>query len=151
MKMFDDFYLNIKRINSKAIIPNQSGDTGNAGFDIYSVEDITLRPGEDKLFPSGWCCEFPEGYVMIIKDKSGRRWKGKLQTGAGVIDSNYRDEVRVVIRNIGDSPVTIKAGEKIAQFVIIPVWNGQPNEVRELNMDNDRGGGFGSSGLTNKN
>ena len=40
MKMFDDFYLNIKRINSKAIIPNQSGDTGNAGFDIYSVEDM---------------------------------------------------------------------------------------------------------------
>lgn len=148
--MFDNFYLNIKLINSKAIIPNQSGDIGNAGFDIYGVDDVIINPGEDKLLPSGWCCEFPSGYVMVIKDKSGRRWKGKLQTGAGVIDSNYRDEVRVVMKNIGTKPVAIMSGEKIAQFIIIPIWNGQPSEVKELFMGNDRGGGFGSSGLANK-
>jgi len=149
--IFAGFYLNIKLIHSAAVMPNQSGDSANAGYDIYTVDDITFNPGDDKLVPSGWCCEFPPGFVMIVKDKGGRRWKGKLQTGAGVVDSNYRDEVQVVMKNIGDKPITIKRGEKVAQFIIIPAWNGTPVQVEELNMDNDRGGGFGSTGLTNKN
>ncbi len=149
MKTFEDFYLNIKLTHEDAILPNNSGNNGNAGYDMYSVEDVILNPGDDELIKTGWCCEFPKGFVMIIKDKSGRRWKGKLQTGAGVIDAVYRDEVRIVLRNISDVPVEIKKGEKVAQFIMIPIWNGAPKQVTELDMSSDRGGGFGSTGLTN--
>lgn len=147
MSVFDNFYLNIKLVNDNAKMPDQSGDVGNAGYEFYAVEDVTLTPGQEALIPSGWCCEFPAGFVMVIKDKSGRRWKGKLQTGAGVIDSTYRNEVMVLMKNIGNEYVTIKKGEKVAQFMILPCWNGAPRQVEELDMDNDRGGGFGHTGL----
>jgi dUTP pyrophosphatase len=148
--MFEDFYLNIELLSKESNAPDNNGNDGNAGYDIYSLEDYTLKPGSDVLIRSGWCCEFPRGYVMIIKDKSGRRWKGKLQTGAGVIDSNYRDEVMVLLKNIGDKTITINRGEKVAQFIITPVWNGTINIVEEVNRDDDRMGGFGATGLTKK-
>lgn len=148
--MFEDFYLNIELLSKEANAPDNNGNDGNAGYDIYSLEDYTLKPGNEFLIRSGWCCEFPRGYVMIIKDKSGRRWKGKLQTGAGVIDSNYRDEVMVLLKNIGDKTITINRGEKVAQFIITPVWNGTINIVEEVNRDDDRMGGFGATGLTKK-
>ena len=151
MNIFEDFYLNIKLINEDVILPSQSeGNDGNTGYEIYSIKDYSLNPGDEVLISTGWCCEFPKGFAMIIKDKSGRRWKGKLQTGAGVIDSNYRDEVRVVLKNIGVTPITINKGESVAQFITIPTWNGKPSLVEELHMENDRGGGFGSTGLTKK-
>jgi len=149
MDVFKDFYLKIKLLKEGAIPPHQANsDDSNAGYEMYATEDIVLHPNEDVLVPVGWACEFPDNFVMIIKDKSGRRWKHKFQTGAGVIDSNYRDEVKVVLRNIGQEPSKIKKGEAVAQFIIIPAWNGNPEVVKELNMQNDRGGGFGSTGLT---
>ena len=149
MDTFKDFYLNIKLNSGDAILPSQSEDNdGNTGYEIYCTDDYFINPGDDVLISTGWCCEFPKGFAMIIKDKSGRRWKGKLQTGAGVIDSNYRDEVRVVLKNVGELPIKIKKGESVAQFIIVPTWNGKPNLVDELYMGNDRGGGFGSKGLT---
>lgn len=147
MSIFDEFYLNIKLIRSDAIIPNRGTSEGNAGYDIYSSEDIVIHPDQDILVPTGWCCEFPSGFVMIIKEKSGRRWKNKLHVGAGVIDASYRNEVNVVLKSSGEKPVTIKSGEKIAQFIILPIWTGEPREVDELDTNSDRGGGFGSTGL----
>jgi len=148
--MFEDFYLNIELLNEGALAPDNNDTDGNAGYDIYSAEDYIIRPGDEFLIRSGWRCEFPKGYAMIIKDKSGRRWKGKLQTGAGVIDSNYRNEVMVLMKNIGEKTITIKKGEKVAQFVIVPVWNGSINVVDELNMEEDRMGGFGVTGLNKR-
>ena len=150
MDIFKDFYLKIKLLREGAISPHQANsDDKNAGYEMYAAESVVIYPNEDVLVPVGWACEFPEDFAMIIKDKSGRRWRYKLQTGAGVIDSNYRDEVRVVLKNIGDTPTKIAKGEAIAQFIIIPVWNGRPEIVKKLNMLDDRGGGFGSTGLRN--
>jgi len=147
MGIFGDFYLKVKLLSNKAVVPNNGTEFGNAGYDIYSSQDYVIHSNEEKLISTGWCCEFTPGFVMVIKEKSGRRWKDKLQVGAGVIDSNYRDEVKVVLKNIGDKPVRIKAKEKVAQFIILPIWGGKVEEVSELDMSEDRGGGFGKTGL----
>jgi len=145
--VFNDFYLNFKFLCADAKLPDRSGDSGNAGCELCCVEDIVFKPNSEMLVRTGLACEFPQGYVMIIKDKSGRRWKSKLQTGAGVIDSGYRDEIMVVLRNIGDKDVLLKKGERIAQFIIVPVWDGLPKQVDVLDMSSDRGGGFGHTGV----
>jgi dUTP pyrophosphatase len=145
--VFNDFYLNMVFLSKDAKLPDRDGNSGNAGCDLCCVDDLVIKPGMDVLAHTGLACEFPSGFVMIVKDKSGRRWKSKIQTGAGVIDSGYRDEIMVVLKNIGDKDVLIKKGEKIAQFIIVPVWDGLPTKVDALDLSNDRQGGFGSTGV----
>ena len=71
----------------------------------------------------------------------------KLDKGAEVIDSTYRGEIHVHLFNHSDNPVFIPKGEKIAQFILMPIWNGEPEEVQSL-VETDRGtGGFGSTGV----
>jgi dUTPase len=285
--MFDEFYLNFKKLHPDAKIPQRANDT-DAGMDVYSISDTVINPGCDALIPLGLQCEFPPGYSMIFKNKSGRSSKDKLGVGACiagdtlvntnggfyraeelhqkfvknkklevlsynekdniyafkpfsgfqvvercvnvidiefidveesgkvinitvdpghhfydfddgwieadslevgqvinhlkvtklrfgnganvystsvndtknyitsgglinhncVVDSEYRGELMTHVFNHGKNQVVLPAGQKITQFVIVPVWCGQPEEVEDIDANTNRGaGGFGSSGV----
>lgn len=118
---------------------------GDAGIDLRSARDIIVRRGERKLVPAGIHIAIPQGFVGIIKDRSGLAAREGVHTLAGVIDANYRGEVKVVILNTGERDFFIKTGDRIAQLLVfpIPVIRLEEGELE----DTERGyRGFGSSG-----
>ena len=116
------------------------------------IKDITLSPGQSVLIPSGMHLKIPEGYALIYFNKSGVASKKHLHVGASVVDENYQGECHLNVTNVGDCNITISAGEKLVQGILIPVSYAQAEEVsslEELYADgaSDRGaGGFGSTG-----
>lgn len=147
---------------------------GDAGLDIYSTEDIEVLPGETKLVHTGLKVAIPRGYELQVRPKSGISLKTKLRVAntPGTIDSGYRDEVCVIIENIEPaikditydfdengrpiitsilrgSPYTIEKGQKIAQFVLNEIVVANFDKVESISEveGEDRGGGFGSTGL----
>ena len=138
--------MRVKKLSPDAIIPTRA-HAGDAGLDVYSTETITIEGNGDAVIPTGISIAIPEGWVCVVKEKSGRAVKNKLTLGACVIDSGYRGEVFIHLFNNGDEDVVINVAESVAQLVVFPCWCGQPKEVYELN-DTDRGDGkFGSTGL----
>jgi len=143
---FENFELNIK-LEEGGIMPTRA-NTSDAGLDVYSPETVYVYPGEDILIPLNWRCSMPEGYYLLMLNKSGRASKDKLLVGAQVIDSGYRGIAHCNLHNVGRNAITLRKGEKIAQMVVQQVWSGSPVEVEDLDMITDRGeGGFGSTGL----
>ena len=138
--------IKIKKIHPYAILPKYTHE-GDAGMDLFSCEDYTLKAGERKIFPLGFQAEVPIGYVVHIWDKSGLASKHGIKTMAGVIDSSYRGEYMVVLLNTSDKDYEIKKGDKIAQAVITKVENPKIIEVDELSETSRGEGRFGSTGL----
>lgn len=125
--------------------PERSSD-GAAGYDLRTTAQLEMPPGSRVLAPTGWAVEIPPGWVGLIRDRSGRAWKQGLTTRAGVIDSDYRGEVMVLLCNETDTHVTVPAGERIAQMVITHHLAWEFVEVAEF-ADTERGAdGFGSTG-----
>lgn len=120
--------------------------------DEYLIKDITLRPGESILIPSGIHVKIPHGYALIYMNKSGVASKKHLHVGACVVDETYTGECHLNLTNIGDCNITISAGEKIVQGLVVPINYCQTEEVNSLDelykdFETSRGaGGFGSSG-----
>lgn len=137
--------LKIKILNPKAQIPSFAHQ-GDAGFDLYSCEDFVLNPGQRHLFKLGFATEFPEGYVGIIKDRSGLALKQGLTVLGGVIDSGYRGEWGVILLNTSDTPYQIKEGERIAQVIFYKVENVEIEKTENLSNHSRGEGGFGSTG-----
>ena len=146
---------------------------GDAGMDIFALEDIEVKPGETKLIPTGIKVAIPIGYELQVRPKSGRALKTKLRVAntPGTIDSGYRDEIGVIIENI-ESPIKdityefdsegrpiitsiehgrpfyIGKGEKFAQLILSEVPTASFYQVDSVdNIGENRGGGFGSTGV----
>ena len=120
--------------------------TGDAGLDIYSLENIVLKPGERHHFNTGFALDFPPGYVALIWDKSGLSSRHGLTNFGGVIEYTYRGEYGVVLYNAGNEDYSIKKGDKIAQLLIQKIETAEIEEVEKLS-DSPRGeSGFGSTG-----
>lgn len=135
----------IKRLNAAAKLPTYA-NPADAGLDLYSLEDFELKPGQRNSFFVGFALEIPEGYVGIIKDKSGLPKNYGLHTMGGVFDACYRGEYNVTLVNLGQEAYQIKAGDKIAQLLIIPCEQAELEEVTELSATQRGEGRFGSSG-----
>lgn len=137
-------HLYIQKIDPEAKAPLFAYD-GDAGMDLFSCEECELRPGEIRAIKTGLKIAVPEGYAGFVWDKSGLALRG-LTTLAGVLDSGYRGELKVVLANLGKKSYQIKKQQKIAQLIIKKV---ERPEIVEGELDNtERGeGGFGSSGL----
>ncbi|MDO8656522.1 MAG: dUTP diphosphatase [Nanoarchaeota archaeon] len=136
----------IKKISTTATIPKYI-HPHDAGMDLYANETIIINQGERKLIPTGIAMAIPSGYVGLIWDKSGIATNQGLKTMAGVIDSGYRGEIKVLIHNLSSQSYTVQAGTKIAQMLIQPVVQNEIVEIQELD-DTSRGeGGFGSTGM----
>lgn len=136
--------LKVRRTQKKAKLPRYS-HRGDAGLDVFSMVGCVLQAGEVKTIPTGIQMAVPEGFVGLIWDKSGLSLAG-VHRLAGVVDSGYRGEVKVVMANLRNKPFVIKKGMKIAQILIQPVTEVKVVEAEELE-DTTRGKkGFGSTG-----
>ncbi len=119
---------------------------GDAGMDLYSAEDLVLKPGERKVVKTGICVAIPEGHVGLVWDRSGLAAKNSLHVLAGVIDSGYRGEIGVVLINLSDEKFEITKGMRIAQMLIQPVVSVEIEETKSLDETSRNEGGFGSTG-----
>lgn len=137
--------IKVKKLHPDAIIPNIAHE-GDAGFDLYTIDDVIVEPGQRAQVPVGLAFEIPLGYVGLIWDKSGLSHKGGIKTLGGVLDSGYRGELKVGIINLSSEKYIFEKGHKIAQMLIQKVESPIFEEVLELS-DTIRGeGGFGSTG-----
>ena len=137
--------LRVKRIHGEARLPAY-GHPGDAGMDLYAVEDIVLEQGIPVPVPTGIQVAIPPGYVGLVWDKSGVSLKG-VHRLAGVIDAGYRGEIKVVLINLTKKPYTVEKGKKIAQLLIQSVLAVVIEEAENLDDTNRGEGGFGSTGL----
>jgi dUTP pyrophosphatase len=138
-------FMGVKKLDEKAIAPKYA-HTGDAGMDIFSNEDCVLKSGERRIVKTGIASSFPEGYVVLVWDRSGNAAKKGIKTMAGVIDSGYRGEWGVVLLNTSNEDFEIKHGDRIAQGLLQPVISAEIKEVENLD-DTARGSGaFGSTG-----
>lgn len=167
--------IGIELCHPDAKIPEYA-NPGDAGMDIFAIEDCEIKPGETKLIPTGLKVEIPYGYELQVRPKSGRALKTKMRVAnsPGCIDAPFRGEVCVIIDNI-ESPIKdityelddngrpiitsilhgssffINKGEKIAQLILNEVPKVSFVQVEHVNNNTERGeGGFGSSGLQAK-
>lgn len=145
----DKVTLKIKKLVPGAKLPVY-GSENAAGADLYALSDHDIRIGtrETAVVHTGLAAEIPQGYVGLIFARSGLATKKGLSPAnkVGVIDSDYRGELRVPMVNLSDAPYTVQPGERVAQLCIAPVWQAAFVPVETL-TDTARGaGGFGSTG-----
>lgn len=141
--------INIKKTDSNATIPTRGSDRA-AGFDLYSNEtSVDIPAGETKMIGTGVCMEIPDGYAGLVYARSGLASKRGLRPAnrVGVIDSDYRGEIKVALHNDSKELQTINIGDRLAQIVITPFLAVSFNEVNELNATDRGEGGFGSTGI----
>ncbi len=139
-------FVQIHKISDKAILPTYGHD-GDACFDLYAIEDVTLRPGDIKMIRTGLAVAIPEGHEMIIRPRSGMSLKGIIIPNSPcTIDAGYRGEIKTPFMNVGDKIIGIKAGDRYAQGTVKPIWLVVFNEVEMLPGSARGTGGFGSTG-----
>ena len=138
--------LKIKRLDKGVELPSYAYE-GDAAFDLRSAEDTTISPGQMKIVKTGLAMAIPRGFRGIIKDRSSMAAKNHLETSAGVVDSGYRGEVGIVIRNQGDEDFVVERGMRIAQMKMEQVPEVQIVESENLEESERGSGGFGSSGI----
>ena len=142
----------VKRLskNHPPLLP-QYMTVGASGMDLFASleEEVTLRPGERKLIPTGVAVAIPTGFEGQVRPRSGLAiQKGiGIVNGPGTIDSDYRGEIGVVLINFGKEPVTIRDGDRIAQLVISQVFRATWEEVNDLSPTQRQEGGFGHTGI----
>jgi dUTP pyrophosphatase len=123
---------------------------GSAGLDLRAAltADLVLKPGERGVVPTGFKMAIPEGYEGCVRPRSGLALKqGLTLTNApGTIDSDYRGEVKVLVINLGQEPVTLKRGDRVAQLLVSPVARAQVRQVESLTHTSRGEGGFGHTG-----
>lgn len=131
--------------------PPQRATDGAAGYDLFAVEDYRLDSGERYAYRTGVAVEIPPGYVGIIKPRSGWAVKSGIDTLAGVIDSDFRGEIKVLLICLDrldtlNGSFRVNKGDRIAQLLIVPCFTGAVEVVTELAGTERGAGGFGSTG-----
>ncbi len=139
----------IKKLNPNAVIPSY-GSQYAAGADLYACldGDLSVEPHTTVVIPTGVALELPVGYAGLIYARSGLATKRGLAPAnkVGVVDCDYRGEVKVALHNHSESVQTVSAGERIAQLVITPYITADFEEADELPETVRGAGGFGSTG-----
>lgn len=136
----------IKKLDPEAKIPKYA-HSGDAGMDLFSGEDVTIKPGERFSVKTGIAIKVPEGYAGLIWDKGGISHKNGIKTLGGVFDSNYTGEYLIGLINLGQVDYEIKKGQKIAQVLFQKIEHPEVEKVNELPETNRGDGRFGSTGL----
>ena len=140
-----DFIVKFKSLHPAAILP-VSGSEHAAGADLFCLEAFKLEPGERKAVPTGLAVEIPAGWYGRIAPRSGLADRYGLDTLAGVVDSDFRGELKVLLVNLGSQPVTFDPGQRIAQLIVeraarcVYVWSDELGETTRGD------GGLGSTG-----
>jgi dUTP pyrophosphatase len=140
--------LKVRRLDARARLPTRAYP-GDAGLDLYALEDGVLGPGERASIRTGVAVEIPDGRAGLVLPRSGLAAKHgvALVNAPGLIDAGYRGEVRVLLLNTDRAaPFEIAPGDRIAQLVLVRVETPAVVEVQELALSERGAGGFGSSG-----
>jgi len=140
--------LRIARLDERARLPTRAHD-GDAGLDLYALEDGVLAPAERASVATGIAVEIPPGQAGLVLPRSGlaARHGISVVNAPGLIDAGYRGEIRVLLLNTDRAqPYEITAGSRIAQLVLVRVELPVPFEVEALGETQRGAGGFGSSG-----
>jgi len=137
--------LKVERLNPSAKLPSRS-HSDDAGLDIYALEDTSIPPYCQSLVNTGLKIAIPTGFVGLIWDKSGLANLGYTTLG-GVIDSSYRGEIKIIVKNLSEDMYNIRAGQKIAQLLIQTIETPNIKEEKITDDTSRKDRGFGSTGL----
>ena len=141
--------VNIKKLDARAVTPSYGSEYA-AGADLYACTEgeVVIPPPSTAVIPTGIAVELPIGFAGLIYARSGLATKKGLAPAnkVGVVDCDYRGEVKVALHNHSDAEQTVSAGERIAQFVITPYLTAEFTEADELSRTVRGAGGFGSTG-----
>lgn len=142
--------LRVKLLEDGARLPVVTHPGEDLGYDVFLLEGVHLEPRATTRLRTGIAVEarHPETDAplgLLVRDRSSMAVRGLACTG-GVIDAGYRGEILIVMTNLSNTPVELKAGEKIAQMVPVPVLTGQVQQLESLEDSLRAGKGFGSSG-----
>lgn len=143
------YELEIKLLCKNSKMPEFAND-GDAGMDIFSIEEKIIKSGESELIRTGISLRLPKDTEIQIRPKSGLALNHQitLLNSPGTIDEGYRGEIKVIVINHGKKDFVVKEGMKIAQMVLKPIYKVKLTEINEMNLDTQRGNnGFGSSGI----
>ena len=145
MTNYPHSYIHAKRYGRHDLPVPERATAAAAGYDLRVCSLAIVRPGETRRLLTGFAIEIPDGYVGLIRDRSGTASRG-LTTRAGVIDSDYRGEIAVIVVNESEDPIRIEPGERIAQLLMLPIITPTIIESDYL-TDTTRGAnGFGHTG-----
>jgi dUTP pyrophosphatase len=139
--------IKFKKIHENAIIPKYA-KLGDAGMDLYSIEETAILPGDHKLIKTGLQMQIPLGFEAQIRPRSGLALKNKITVlnTPGTIDSGYRGEVGVILMNHNSEPFKVNKHDRVAQIIIAKHETPEIQEVDELDNSERGEGGFGSTG-----
>lgn len=141
--------IQVQRIGAHDLPLPASQTEGSAGYDLqlsWSTAYV-LGPGDRVMMPTGFAWEIPRGYVGMIRPRSGLAVREGLDVLAGVVDSDFRAEVQVVLINHGHDTVRFSPGDRIAQMVVTAINTDELVEVESLDATERGNGGFGSTGI----
>ena len=141
--------ISVKLLRPGARIPTY-GTEASAGADLYACmqDKVEVGPGQNVMIPTGIAMEIPKGYAGLVFARSSMGAKRGLAPAnkVGVIDSDYRGEIRVVLHNHSGEPQSVEPGERVAQLLIVPVFTPGFQEAEKLSDTSRGAGGFGSTG-----
>jgi dUTP pyrophosphatase len=137
--------MKVKRLSSESFLPTR-GSEYSAGLDLYSPLDVIINPGQRVLIKLDISIEIPSYTYAHICARSGLSLKNGIHVGAGVIDSDYRGNVGVLLFNLSNEQFNIKKGDRIAQMIVKKYEHVDVEEVNDLNDSTRSSGGFGSTG-----
>ncbi len=140
--------LRVSRLDDRALLPTRAYP-GDAGLDLYALDEAILAPGARASVRTGIAVEIPDGQAGLVLPRSGlaRRHGISVVNAPGLIDAGYRGEIEVLLLNTDrTAPFAIASGDRIAQLVIVSVQTPDVLEVDELALSHRGTGGFGSSG-----
>ena len=136
--------IEFKTLKATAKVPKRQSEHA-AGFDLHATSDHRVWPGQHLTVSTGLACAIPEGAVGLIRPRSGLASRNGIHTLAGVIDADYRGEIKVILVNLGDTHFDVEVGDRIAQMVVVPTLTAS-KEVKELKPTVRGSAGFGSTG-----
>jgi dUTP pyrophosphatase len=137
--------IQIKKLSKNGVIPTQ-GSPYAAGYDLYAAEEMIIEPGQRGLIKTNIAVSIPESYYGRVAPRSGLSYKKGLDVLAGVIDSDYRGDIGVILLNTGSETFKANLGDRIAQLIIEKCHKASWKEVNDLSDSVRSSGGFGSTG-----
>lgn len=137
--------LRVKKLTKSSKLPSR-GSEFSAGYDLYASESVMVKSKDRALVSTGIAISVPSGTYGRIAPRSGLAVKHGIDVGAGVIDEDFRSDIKVLLMNHGDANYTINAGDRIAQLIIENISSPEVKEVNELDNTARGKGGFGSTG-----
>ncbi len=143
--------IKIKKLHKDAEIPTYSYDD-DACCDVSVVEDYTIKPEQRIMARTGVAIEIPTGYEVQIRSRSGLAWKQGLVilNAPGTVDSQFRNEIKLLLINLGDKIITVRAGDRMAQMCVKPVYKINFIEVDKLSNSYRGFDGWGSTGVSRR-